>query len=216
MNYLLGLIPTILSLILAITLHEASHGFAAKLFGDKTAEQEGRLTLNPIAHTDLFGTVLLPLFLYLTKSPVFFGWAKPVPVDFERLKPQKLGMFVVAFAGPMTNFLLAFIAALLLHINLGVETMGNDILQVSITINIILGLFNLLPLLPLDGGRMLNAVLPKSLAEQHSKTEPYGMFVLLGLLLIPSLIGIESPLFMLVKTGYTFVAKTILFLSGHL
>ncbi|MBW8310283.1 MAG: site-2 protease family protein [Candidatus Paracaedibacteraceae bacterium] len=182
-------LASLIALILAVTTHEAAHGFMAKMFGDRTAEMMGRMTFNPLSHIDLMGTVLLPGILYLTNAPFLFGYAKPVPVNFSNLRPRRLGEILVAFAGPGVNFLLAFISAVLLHINPTQETFGNDVLVRSVMINIVLGVFNLLPILPLDGGRILNGLLPRQLAEQYSRSEPYGMFILLGLLLLPNLIG---------------------------
>jgi Zn-dependent protease len=182
-------IASLIALIFAVTTHEAAHGFVAKKFGDPTAERMGRLTFNPVSHIDWFGTILLPGILYLTHAPFLFGYAKPVPVNFSNLRPRRLGEILVAFAGPGVNFFLAFLSALLLHINPTRETFGNDILVKSIFINIVLGVFNLLPILPLDGGRIFNGVLPQRWAAKYSRLEPYGMLILLGILLIPSLTG---------------------------
>ncbi len=130
-----------------------------------------------------------------------------MPVNFSNLRPRRLGEILVAFAGPGVNFLLAFVSALLLHINPTQETFGNDVLVRSVMINIVLGVFNLLPILPLDGGRILNGLLPPHLAAQYNRSEPYGMFIIFGLLLLPSLIGfnllaaIMRPAINLVFTG---------------
>lgn len=206
-------LASLLALIIAITTHEAAHGFMAKAFGDPTAERLGRLTLNPIAHIDPFGTILLPAFLFLMGSPFLFGWAKPVPVNFRNLTPRRPGEFMVAIAGPGTNFLIAIISALLLHLNPEEITFGNNLLAKLILINVMLGVFNMLPLLPLDGGRAFNALLPPRLAHYYSKTEAYGMIVILALALIPVYDGhtvISLVLLPLVKS----VFAGILILTG--
>ncbi|WP_010298017.1 site-2 protease family protein [Candidatus Odyssella thessalonicensis] len=190
-DHLILSIASLIALILAVTTHEAAHGFVAKAFGDRTAEMMGRMTFNPISHIDLFGTIILPGILYLTNAPFLFGYAKPVPVDFSRLQPRRLGEILVAFAGPAVNFLLAFVSALLLHVNPTQQTFGNDILVKSIIINIVLAVFNLLPILPLDGGRILNGLLPRQWAMQYSQLEPYGMLILFGLIFLPNLLGIN-------------------------
>ena len=134
-------LASLIALVLAVTTHEAAHGFMAKAFGDRTAESMGRLTLNPIPHIDLFGTIILPGLMFMVGTPFLFGYAKPVPIDFRNLKPQRLGEIMVSFAGVGANFILAFIAALLLHINPDKETFGNDILFRLVMINVVLGVF---------------------------------------------------------------------------
>lgn len=178
----------LLALVLAITLHEAGHGFAAKLLGDRTAERHGRLSLNPIVHIDLVGTILFPLIGLLSGSPFLFGWAKPVPVDFQKLKPARLGMALVSFAGPGVNLLLALISALLLHAVIYPHSLTHEFLVHSIQINLVLAAFNLFPLLPLDGGRILAAALPGKLQKMWAKLEPYGFFILLGFIILPSIL----------------------------
>lgn len=178
-------LAVLLALIIAITTHEAAHGFMAKAFGDLTAQRLGRLTLNPIVHVDPLGTILLPAILYFIGAPFLFGWAKPVPVNFHNLTPRRPGEFMVAIAGPGTNFLLAIISALLYHINPGASTFWNDLLFFSVKINVMLGVFNMLPLLPMDGGRAFNALLPARLSFYYSKMERYGMLIILPLVLIP-------------------------------
>jgi Zn-dependent protease len=213
-------IAFLISLILAITFHEAAHGFVARLFGDYTATRLGRVTLNPFKHIDPFGTVILPGFMLLSGAPFLFGYAKPVPVNFDGLSPKRLGTILVAAAGPGTNLLLAWIAALLLHINMGMDTLGNEILVNSIRFNIVLAIFNMLPLPPLDGGRVAVGLLPKPLSRQFAKVEPYGFLILLGLIILPSLVlepmGINfHPLHEIMIPAIKTLTNMVLFLSGH-
>lgn len=186
-NDTIVIIAYLIALIVGITFHEAAHGYVAKWFGDTTAEREGRLTLNPVAHADLWGTLVLPAIMFFTGAPFLFGYAKPVPVDDRNLRPNRLGKVCVALAGIIMNIMLAIISGWLLSINLGAETFGNNVLEAMILVNLILASFNLLPILPLDGGRVVNALLPEKLAEYHARTEPYGMLVILVLIALSSL-----------------------------
>jgi len=186
-----------LPVILAITLHEAAHGYVAKYFGDMTAYMEGRVSLNPLRHIDPFGTVALPLILLgLTKlfgGGIIFGWAKPVPVNFANLRHPKRDMLWVAAAGPLSNFVMALFWALLVKIGLSLPEnyfalplalMG----AAGVFFNIIIMVLNLVPLPPLDGGRILVSLLPHRLAWRVARIEPYG-FMILILLLLTGVLG---------------------------
>lgn len=177
----------VLPVVFAVTFHEAAHGFVALQFGDDTALRAGRVTFNPLRHIDPFGTILLPALLLMT-SGVMFGYAKPVPVNFGRLKPIRLGMVVVALAGPATNVVLAIVSSLLLFLigfapAEGQRWLGLNLAH-SITLNAVLCVFNLLPLPPLDGGRVAVGVLPRALAMPLARLEPYGMLILMGLFVL--------------------------------
>lgn len=174
-----------LPIIFAITVHEAAHGYVAKYFGDLTAEKLGRITLNPIKHIDPIGTILLPA-LTLMLGGILFGWAKPVPVNFANLRNPKKDMFWVAAAGPASNFVMAIFWALMLNFSQSVPEGASYFLsqmsQVGITINLILMVLNLLPLPPLDGGRIAVSLLPMDLAVKLSRVEQYGFIILIVLL----------------------------------
>jgi Zn-dependent protease len=185
----------VIPLILAITLHEAAHGFVALRLGDDTALRAGRISANPLHHVDPFGTLLLPAMLLLSGTHFLFGWAKPVPVNFGRLKPPRLGMVLVALAGPGTNLALALLSALAMH---GIallpvmfrEWTGLNLYN-SVSINLVLAVFNMIPVPPLDGGRVLVGLLPRRLAWQVEKAErPMVIGLLLCLVVLP-LLGIN-------------------------
>jgi Zn-dependent protease len=177
--------------LLAITIHEAAHGYAAKRFGDRTAEMLGRLTLNPVKHIDPIGTLLIPAITLLAGS-FFFGWAKPVPVNTNNLRNAKTDMIWVAAAGPFVNFLQA-IAWALIYKFAGGSSAIQAIAVAGISWNVGLMILNLLPILPLDGGRMLAGFLPRDLSNAFSRLEPYGMFIILGLAMTQLLGPILSP-----------------------
>ncbi len=174
----------ILPILLAITLHEAAHGIIAWSYGDDTAYKLGRVTLNPLKHVDPFGTIVLPFLLYLSPLPFVFGYAKPVPVAFHRLRKPRRDMIYVAAAGPMSNFLLAVISALLFHPAALLPDAAAEWVQLtllnSIFLNLVLAVLNLLPLPPLDGGRIAVGLLPIGLAAPLARMERYGLLILIA------------------------------------
>ncbi len=173
-----------LPVLFAITLHEAAHAYVARYFGDNTAYAAGRMTLNPLVHIDIVGTIVIPIVLYLTTGFVF-GYAKPVPVDFGRLRNPKRDMAWVALAGPAANFIMAFLwlvlAVLLVALDVN-EAFPHKVAQAGLLANLLMFAFNLLPIPPLDGGRVLTSMLPNSLAYKFARIEPYGFFIVLGLI----------------------------------
>lgn len=185
-------------ILFAITLHEAAHGYVARYFGDMTAYQQGRISLNPVRHIDLVGTILLPL-LTLWMGGILFGWAKPVPVNFAALHRPKQDMLWVALAGPISNLFMALLWAMLAKLALALPTnyFAEPLLgmaQIGIKINVVLMMLNLLPLPPLDGGRMAVSLLPYRQASMLARVEPYGMFILIFLAVSPILGAILEPL----------------------
>ena len=176
-----------LPVLFAITLHEAAHAYAAKFFGDMTAYSQGRMSLNPAKHIDPVGTILIPLLLALVSSPFLFGYAKPVPVDFSLLRRPKKDMAWVALAGPMANLLMGLLWMTLFFVLDATdieETYFYEVARAGVKINLILFAFNLFPLPPLDGGRILTSVLPNRYAFRFARIEPYGFFIMIGLMML--------------------------------
>jgi Zn-dependent protease len=185
-----------LPVIFAITVHEAAHGFAARFFGDMTAYREGRITLNPLKHIDPFGTILLPAITLLIGG-ILFGWAKPVPVDFSRLRNPKRDMLWVAAAGPASNFVMALFWALIIKFSVAVPSVYSQPMalmgQAGVMINVVLMVLNLFPLPPLDGGRIAVSLMPNHLAYKYAKVERYGFIILIILLATGILARIMEP-----------------------
>ena len=180
---------SIVVLLFSVIVHEVMHGFTALKFGDHTAENAGRLTLNPIPHIDLFGTILLPALLIFSGSPVLFGWAKPVPVNPLNFSNLRKGELFVSAAGILANLSLAITAALIYHILSALPqtfpSLLGALLKFAVMINLILAVFNLFPIPPLDGSKVLLSQLPYNLAREYQKLEPYGFLILIILLLVP-------------------------------
>jgi Zn-dependent protease len=186
------LLTSLIILIFSAIVHEVSHGLAAEKFGDSTARDNGRITLNPIPHIDPYASILLPAALLLFNSPVIFGAARPVPVDFGNLRPRRLGMAMVSLAGPLSNFALAVICALVIKFGLA-NVIAYPILIQVIVINLVLGTFNLVPIPPLDGSKVIASFLPEEWMYKILSLEQYGFLLVLVFLLLGVLERILLP-----------------------
>ncbi|MGH8855074.1 MAG: site-2 protease family protein, partial [Telluria sp.] len=200
-----------LPVLFAITLHEAAHAYVARYFGDNTAYAAGRMTLNPLVHIDIFGTIVIPIALYLTTGFVF-GYAKPVPIDFGNLRNPKRDMAWVALAGPVANFIMALLwlvfAVLLVAFGVG-EEFPHKVAQAGLFTNLLMFAFNLLPIPPLDGGRVLTSMLPNRLAYKFARIEPYGFFIVLALIFMNLLTFWVTPVMMFGRVLLQLIASPL-------
>ncbi len=222
-NFIVHALLAIVPIVLAITLHEAAHGYAALALGDTTARDQGRLSLNPLKHIDRMGTIILPGFLLISqlltihRVAFMFGWAKPVPVSAWKFANPRRGMALVAIAGPAMNFFLAWLAALALRAsadaNIGAS--WNTLLFDFMLVNLVLGLFNLLPILPLDGGRVVAGLLPANLAHTWAGMERYGLaVVLIVVIVLPNVFDI-NPVGDVLEAVLPRAFRAVFWLAGY-
>jgi Zn-dependent protease len=224
-NSVLGVISVwALPVLLAITFHEAAHAWAAWLCGDPTAKQQNRLSFNPVRHIDPVGTILVPAMLILMQAGMLFGWAKPVPVDPRHMRVPRRDMMLVAAAGPAANIVIAFVSAILLHVAYylpgQIEAWAEATLLNSIWLNVILAVFNMIPLPPLDGGKVAVGMLPHRQAMKLESLERFGFLIVLGVFfLLPSLtekVGIDLPIGeWLIWKPASLVANLLFYVAGH-
>jgi Zn-dependent protease len=214
----------VIPLLFAITFHEAAHAYVAWRLGDNTAKELGRVSFNPLKHIDPFGTVILPAVLLLSHSPFVFGYAKPVPVNFRNLNHPRLDMVWVALAGPATNILLALAAGAAFHAMpwapADYAKWVADNLKNTLIINAVLAVFNMMPIPPLDGGRVAVGLLPRPLGYALSRLEPYGMLILIGALILLPLLGAQLGLNLdvisaILRTLTGYVLSFVLFATGN-
>ena len=214
----------VLPAVTAITLHEAAHGWAAWKLGDDTAKRAGRVSFNPARHIDPFGTLVLPGILLVMQAPFLFGYAKPVPVNFARLRQPRRDMIWVAAAGPGINIAMAYLAALLMYATVLVPDIAApwlfQNLKNALVLNVVLAVFNMLPLPPLDGSRVALGLLPSGVAVRYARLERYGMAIIIGLLIVPPLIGSQFGMKLdllpwLLLGPVEVLIDSILTLAGH-
>lgn len=213
-----------LPVVTAVTLHEAAHAWMAWRLGDDTAQRAGRLSFNPTRHIDPFGTILLPAFLLLLRAPFLFGYAKPVPVDFGRLRRPRRDMIWVAAAGPGSNLVMAWLAALLMYATIVMPETARpwvvENLKNAIMLNVVLASFNLLPIPPLDGSRVLLGLLPRRFAIHYARLDRFGMILVVGFVALPPLVGKMiglglNPFTWILLSPVEFFLDLVLFLAGH-